>query len=241
MTPSMDRSLKSLHDSLMAEKPDDAVHDVSVCPFCADGGTSMTTYTEDELTEAVKAAVDKATTELRSKVVSLEAAQQSTEVQEAVATAIAAHEAELAALQAEKAEIATKLDEAVITAESERQRADQLLAWLEGEATAEAGRIATETRKEARLAAVKEVACFPDEYLETNAQRFAAMSDEDFEAALESYKAITAAKGGTPAGDLIPSVTGLHASRDDNGSKGTGALKGFMAQRRLGRTDFSSL
>lgn len=201
----------------------------------------MTTYTEDELTEAVKAAVDKATTEFRSKVAALEAAQQSTEVQEAVATAKAEYTELLAALEAEKAEIAAKLDEAVITAESERQRADQLLAWLEGEATAEAERIAMETRKESRLAAVKEVACFPDEYLETNAERFAAMTDEDFEIALESYKTITAAKGGSPAGGLIPAVTGLHASREDNGSKGTGALKGFMAQTRVGRTDFSSL
>lgn len=236
----MDRSLKSLHDRLLAERPDGAVHDVSVCPFCADGGTSMTTYTEDELTEATKAAVDKATAPLRLQVAELEAAQQSTEVQEAVAAAKADFDTQLAQIEADKAKIAADLDEAVLKCEAERQRADQLVAWLEGEATAEAERIATEARKDTRLAAVKEVACFPDEYLEANAQRFAAMTDEDFEASIESYKAITAAKGGTSAG-LIPAVTGLHASRDDNGSKSTTAVKGFLAQRRLGRIDFSSL
>jgi hypothetical protein len=233
---------KALHDRLLAEKPDGATHDETACPICAmtdepggttdditEGGSMSTTYTEEEL----KAAVDAATLPLAARIKDLEASHQESEVEAAVAAAKAESDAKIAEVQAE-------LDAKVIEAEAEKTRADGIVAWLDEQKTIAEQAAVAEARKAERLDAVKEVANFPAEYLEKNADRFAAMSDEDFDTAIDGFKAAIART--EEKGDGIPAKTALHAGLDtttDNGK--TTAVKALIGARRSGRVDLSSL
>jgi hypothetical protein len=240
MTTEMSRSLKALHDRLMKEKPEGAVHEPDSCPFCAmedaaDGGDM--TYTEDELKakvdEAVKAAVD----ERDARIAELSAAQLTSETARAVADAVAAKDTELADLRGE-------LDKAVLEGANAKAERDTLVAWLEGEKTAAEQREAAAARKDTRLAKLKEVAHFPDDYLEQNADRFAAMSDEEFDSRCAEYAALSP-NGKSGGSTEIPStLPGLKAGMEGPGtSRGTSAVKELMALRRdrRGVVDLSSL
>lgn len=228
-------ALKVLHDRLLAEKPEGASHDADACPLCAysedtgggNGGQDVT-VTDEQIT----AAVDEATKPLLARIAELENSAQVTEVESAKAAVKAEFEAKLAEIQKD-------LDDKVLEAQTEKDRADAMVAWLEGEKTRLDEQAALEARKDERLAKVKEVASFPDEYLDANAERFAAMSDEAFEVALEGWKAI-AAKGGGEGGDRVPDKTGLHAARDSEVTGGS-VLKEVIGLRRNGRLDLSSL
>jgi hypothetical protein len=235
-------TLKGLHDRLLAEKPEGAVHEP--CVLCAmtddNGGTdghkggsvSDQTYTEDEL----KSELAKATAALEARVKELETSQQVSEVESRVAAIKAEKDAEIADIQ-------RQLDEAVLQAAGERLRADAIVEWLEAEKTAAEQAAEQAARRDERLAKVKEVANFPEEYLVKHADRFAAMTDEDFEAHVEGLREIAAAAGLKPAGSTLPDKTGLHAARDDNTSTRSvgSATKEIFALRRSGRIDLSTL
>lgn len=159
------------------------------------------TYTEDEYNALVAKVTD-----LEAKVSELTAATETSATDAAVAAAKVELEAQIADLQ-------SKLDTATLEAEAAKKSHDDLVEYFEGEAAAIQAAAELEARKSERVAAVKEAASFPDEYLEANADRFAAMSDEQFEAALEDWKAI-APKG--TAKDDIPSTTAMTASRSND-------------------------
>lgn len=231
-------ALKVLHDQLLAKKPDGADHDPAACPLCAysedtggGDGRPDVSAAADEAT--IKAAVDEATKPLLARIAELEKSAETSEQEAAVAAVRAEYEGKLSDLQAQ-------LDGKVLEAQTEKERADLLVAWLEGEKEAQEQAAELASRKDERLAKIKEVASFPDEYLSEHAERFAAMSDDDFATTLESWKAIGAKKDGE-AGDRIPSGTALHAARDSEPARGGSALKEVIGLRRNGRVDLSSL
>jgi DNA polymerase III delta prime subunit len=179
------------------------------------------TYTEDELRAAVEAAVG----DLRGQIDSLRASQEASEIEARIATAVG--EA-TEPLSAQVTELQTKLDASVIEAQNEKARADGLEA--EKVAAAEAATLAA--RKDERVAKVAEVANFPKEYLDANAERFAAMSDEDFEARLDEYRQIAVKGTGT---DGLPAKTALKATTDSGaGPKPDSAVRDLFAMRRAG-------
>lgn len=232
------RSAKEVHDALLAEKPEDADHDITQCALCAmtdadpdetgDTGGTMT-YTEEELRAACDAAVTTATAPLAAKVQELEDERASSASQQE-------RDEALAAFEAEKSELQARLDEAVLQAQTEKERADGIVSWLEeeGEKAEQAALVAA--RKDERLTAVREAANFPDEYLESNAERWAAMSDEDFEARLGEYRVIAGKSSDTgKGGDTLPTHTALHASREGRETTAkTSAVKELFALRRDG-------
>lgn len=175
------------------------------------------TYTEEELAAAIAAAVSP----LEATVAQLREAQQSSEVAEQISAATAPLEAQIAELQ-------TQLDEATLRAETEKERADGIVAWLESEATAKTEADAAEARKAERVAKIAEVAKFPDKYVEDNADRWAAMEEDAFSAFLEGCGEIASANG-----SKLPAFTGLQASREDKKTNGS-AVREVMRLRRSG-------
>jgi hypothetical protein len=240
MPTEMSRSLKALHDRLLDDKPEGAVHEADSCPFCAmeesaDGGDDMT-YTEEDLRAKVDEAVKAAVEERDARIAELTASQQTSETAKAIADAVAAKDTELADLRGE-------LDKAVLEAANAKAEHDSVLAWLEGEKTAAEQREAAAARKDIRLAKLKEVAHFPDDYLEQNADRFAAMSDEEFDSRCAEYAALS--PNGKSASSEIPSgMPGLKAGLEGSTSRGTSsAVKELQALRRdpRGLVDLSNL
>lgn len=219
-----DQAIQEAHDLFLAEMPADATHDAATCAICATSpleGAPVKSYTEDEL----RAAVEAGTADLRTELDGLRASAAEQETVAQTATRIAE---EKAPLEAKITELQTALDAAVLEAAAEKARADAFDA--EKAAAAEAATL--EARKDERLAKVKEVANFPDEYLTANADRFVAMSDEDFEARLEDYRQIAAKATGTEG---IPGTTALLATRETAaGSKSTSAVSDLFAMRRQG-------
>jgi DNA repair exonuclease SbcCD ATPase subunit len=232
MTTTMNRSMKALHDRLLAEKPDGAVHEPESCPLCAmedanAGGGNVTTYTEDEVQARVSAAVAEATAPLEAKLNEL------TQTSE-TAAAVQAVRAEL---EPKISDLQTQLDAAVLEAANATAERDSIIAWLEAEKAAQEAEAAMKARMDERITKVKAVASFPDEYLEANKERFAAMSDEDFEVACQGWAALSASR---PQGGTIP-AGGLHHERE-SAAAGSSAVKELFSLRRShGAVDLSSL
>lgn len=161
------------------------------------------TYTQEEH-DALLAKVS----DLETQVTSLSAASTAAEIDAKVAAAVAE-------LQDKITDLSSQLDAATQEAETVKNDRDAIVAYLAGEQKAadEAAELAS--RKDARVAQVKEVASFTDEYVDANADRFAAMSDETFEAAIADWKAI-AEKASAPAPKAageIPDKTAMTAAR----------------------------
>jgi hypothetical protein len=236
MTTEMSRSLKELHDRLLGEKPEGAVHEPDSCPFCAmeesaDGGDDMT-YTEEDLKAKVDEAVKAAVEERDAKIAELSAAQLTSETAKAVTDAVASKDTEIAALRGD-------LDKAVLEAVNANAERDNLLAFLEGEKAAAEERTVAAGRKDTRLAKLKEVAGFPDDYLEQNADRFAAMSDEEFESRCAEYAALSGKSGN---GEVPSGVPGLKAGLEGPSTSRGSAVKELLALRRdRGLVDLSNL
>lgn len=201
--------LKVLHDQLLAARPEGAEHDEATCPLCAmetvdhdtnPGGSMPETFTQADLDAAVAAA----TADLQTRLEELGAQVRDTEVGRAVAEAVAAKETEVSELQAQldAAEAARTAAESKLT-ETEQFWADAI-ASHEEQATVAA-------RRDERVAKAKEASVLSEEYLEKNADRFAAMTDEDFAARLEEWRAIAAAAG--TKNSAIPAKTALVAAR----------------------------
>lgn len=179
--------LKLEHDRLLAEMPDGATHEADKCFFCTPDnnpsqGGDMKTYTEDDFTAAVQEAVAPIKAELEA----LRTSHAESEV-----------EARIAAIQAEADEKLVELQTAVDAQESranELQKANEdLIAYLAAEAQALEEASLLVARKEARKAAVNEVASFTEEQIEAKLDRWAAMSDEAWEEYLDDLKAISTA------------------------------------------------
>ena len=223
--------LKVLHDRLLAEMPDGATHDG--CPICRGettdshdtrGGFMPEAFTQEDIDTATAAA----TASLQQRLAELEAQVQETEVGQAVTKAVA--EA-VAAETARTAELQNQLD----AAEAARTAAENRLAeteqfWTQAIADHEAT-TALAARREQRVAKASEAGVFTDEYINSNAERFAAMSDEDFDARLAEW-ALIAAQSGSPTG--TPARTALTASQAEPRTANSNlALLGEFSSRRV--------
>jgi small-conductance mechanosensitive channel len=167
---------------------------------------SSRTYTEDELKEAIALALAPLQAELEK----VQASEEAQAVAAMIAEAVSPKDAEIADLQ-------KALDTATYRADTAEKQYDELVAFLDSErqAAEEAAELAA--RREARLAAVKESASFSDEYVEGAIDRWTAMADEDFNALLDDWKAVTAAKSESKSEDVqtLPTATAMQASRDE--------------------------
>lgn len=176
----------------------------------------MATFTEEEVQAAVDKAVAEASTSLQTRITELEGNQQQSALEQAIADAKAELETKIVELQ-------TQLDAAVLEAAQAKEAKDSLQeAWdAEKQSAEQAAEIAA--RRDERLAKVREVASFPDQYLEDNAERFAALSDEDFAARLAEWAEISTKE--------IPKKSAFTAARSEeaNGS----ALTSLREFRRV--------
>lgn len=210
-------TLKEEHDQLLAAMPEDATHDAVDCPFCeeadskiqtaTEGGDMSKTYTEDELAAAVAEAVAPVADELAT----LKASREAQEVE----ARIAALKAEL---EAAKAEVETQLD--VVTAERDAAKGEyeNLVAYLDAEVARQAEADAFAAKRDERIARVKEVASFTDEYVSERADKWAALDDEAFESLVEAIEAAKEAKTDGSSENKIPASTAMTATRDESGS-----------------------
>lgn len=182
------------------------------------------TYTEDELAAAIAKAIGEATAPLQTKLAELENSQQKSEMDAAI---------EAAKAEAQKAidDLQAKLDAATIEATAAKTAKEELDSfWADAIAKAENEK-AMEARRDERLSAVKEFGGFDEKYIEDNADRFVAMSDDDFTARLEEWKALVASKGT----EGIPAKTGLEVARSNAGDgKKASALAEIRNLRQAG-------
>lgn len=180
-----DDALKEVHDKLIQEMPEGTEHDEADCQFCNEssaGGGDMKTYTEDELTTAVKEAIAP--------------------VREAADTEIAALQSELDDLRAAKAnedaeseaaEMQANLDRAEARAAEAESRVEEIMTWLDSERELTEIAEYLDAVKSDRVTAVKGISSLSDEQIESKIDRWAAMSDEDFAGLLEDLEAISTA------------------------------------------------
>lgn len=240
-------ALKELHDSFLADRPEDAEHDELNCPFCATketaaeipdnegagGAMGDKTYSEDEVKAAVRVAVDEALAPSLARIEELETTAAASESEAALAEITAQHEAAQADLQA-------KVDEATLTAEQAKKSHDDLVAWLDGEKDAAEKAAQIEARREERLATAKAAAEFPEgfvKHLESIADRLAAMDDEEFTARVSEWAALVGGKPGDSGSkdDELPKETALLASREERGGGGKkSAIKELAELQRSG-------
>ena len=227
---------QEMHDKLLAEMPDGASHEEADCPFCNDvnsygGGDTMTkTYTEDELTTAVAAAVAP--------------------IKEASEAKVAELESELEDLRAAKADEETaseidslkaELEKAELRANEAEARIKEITDYLAEQAELEEVASYLEAVKAERLEVIKGFN-FAEERVEANLDRWVAMSDDDFAALVEDYTAIVeASKASIESNeeiieDEIPSETAMsHTRTEDTASKDTSsAFAAVLGARRAG-------
>jgi len=197
--------LKELHDLLLAMKPEDAAHDEAACSWCtsAETASATTPVQGGSVTEEEVRSLQERNAALEAKVSELESAQQSTEIDAKVAAVKAEFEVKLDELQ-------KQLDAAVLEATNVKAERDAVLAWLAAEAEAAQKAEEIARLKGERSARVLEVANFPAEYVESQSERWAALSEEAFVALLEDYKALSAES----AGAEIPAETAMTPSRE---------------------------
>lgn len=229
----MSTALKAYHDQLLADQPDGANHDPAGCPLCAldaahqggttaddqpKGGSGVSTFTQEQLDAAVAKAVAEATGPLQTKLDELTSQSAEQAQQDAIDAAVAEKVAELAELQ-------TKFDAATLEAATEKKAREDLEAFLAAEQTKADEKAAADARKDARIEEIKTAELpFTDEWIEENADRLAAMNDEDWAARLVEWK--TLAKKDDDG--TIPTKTSLQATREGDGSAGGGKPnKGF--------------
>jgi fibronectin type 3 domain-containing protein len=219
--------LKELHDQLLENTPSGVEHDAADCPLCADhndgasssseGGVMSKTYSQDELDAAVAAAVKP----LEDTLQDLKAGVEQSEIEQR-------HAKEKAELESKISEIQAQLDSAVLKAAEAEKQHTELVAFLEAEQAKADAAAEIARRREDRLAVVKQVASFPDEYMEANADRWAALADEDFAALTEDWKAIASKPAGDESDDnsdqMPAGQTAMVASRNDE-SDGKSAVR----------------
>jgi uncharacterized coiled-coil protein SlyX len=229
--------LRALHDRLLEVIPQGAEHKEGDCPICSvtaaetirtQGGVMPEQFSQADL----DAAVAEATGPLQQRLADLEAQAQESEVGKAVAQAVGEKQTQIADLQ-------TELD----TATAARTAAETKLAetekyWVDAVAAHEEA-VVVAARKEQRIGQATELGVFNADYIAANADRFAAMSDDEFTARIEEWKLIAAsAKPGetkTP-----PATTAMVASRTDTGTHPSSKLN-RLAELRARNVDLRSL
>lgn len=232
---STNRELKGLHDQLLEQMPEGAEHDESDCSLCAmeadeshdttPGGLMPESFTQEE----VDAAVAAATAALHTRLEELGAQVQETEVGRAIAAAVADKETSISELQAQ-------LDaaEAARTA-AESQLTETKQFWVDAIATHEQ-ELTFAARRDERITQAKEAGVFSEDYVADNADRFAAMADDDFANRLTEWRLIAAKPAEPVAPSKIPATTALSASQVDLTVPRTSQL-GLIGEMRAKRID----
>lgn len=159
--------------------------------------------------------------ELEAKLSELEAAQDAQKVEDRIAELQQSHETDLEAVKAELASVKAELDTATLKAEQSEAKYTELVDYLDAE---EASRVAAEeaaARKDERVAKVKEIAKFSDEYITKRENEWAELSDEHFEVLLEDLKAVASADPVKPNGaDATPPRETAMSGSEDNSNVG---------------------
>lgn len=224
--------LKELHDRLLEVKPEGASHDAASCPVCngtatvehandISHGGSVKTYTEDEFNAVLAQVAD-----LEAKVKELDGVRLESAAEAKIAEAQAQADAKVADLQ-------SQLDAAVLEAQAAKQEKEATVAYLEAQ-QAEADRAAqVAALREERIAKVKEVASFPDEYIESRADAWAALDEEAFEAHLADWKAIGSKPAADATSEALPADTAMKASRETTTTR-SGSLREVLGFRFQG-------
>jgi hypothetical protein len=229
---------KDMHDLLLSVKPDGAVHDATACDWCSpviqatdetdrtEGGVLDVSITQEDLDKAVAAAVAS----LQAEVDALRQFKAEIESTDAAK----AHEAAVAAVEAEKADLQAKLDAANIEVNEWKTKHDEVTAWLAAEAEMAEKEAQIAALRDERVEAVKALQIFADDYVEENAQRYAEMTDEVFTASIADWKAIKATKSSDGEEQELPTKTTFVATRDDDGKAKTSHLREVMRLRNEG-------
>jgi len=160
-------------------------------------------YTENDLKEAVEAAVAEALAPFREEA--------------ALDTLAKAFEDAKAPLAEQVKTLQDELDSTTLRAAKAEADYAELVTMLEA-AKAEAEEAAAiAERRDARREAVKDLP-FEAAHVEANLDRWAAKSDEDFEELLDGWKAVMAKKEDVVVVETatIPATTAMKASREDN-------------------------
>lgn len=215
---STNNELKALHDQFLEMKPEGVDHDAGACPLCAMEATDSQNSTtpggpmpESFTQEDVDAAVAAATADLTQRLEELGAQVQKTEVDKAVAAATAEYDAKVAELQAQ-------LDAAQVectAARNELAEANQF--WADAIAAHQEA-AAFAARRDERVAKAREAGVLPEDYLTANADRFAAMADDDFAARLDEWRLIASKVPEGATGSSQPPPTALVASAEGQGA-----------------------
>lgn len=228
-----------MHDLLLSVKPEGAVHDSTSCAWCSataletngpdrtEGGVLDVSITQEDIDKAVLAAVGPLQSELEA-LRKFKAEIESTDAAKAA-------EAAIEAAKAEAAELQTKLDAATIEATEAKTKHDEFVAWLTAEAEKAEHEAQIAALRDERVEAVKALEVFPDTYVEENANRYAEMTPEVFEAAIADWKAIKATKSSDEGEEQeLPAKTTFVATRDDDGKAKTSHLREVMRLRNEG-------
>jgi hypothetical protein len=177
---------KEQHDRLMSVKPADVSHEN--CNICTptpvgqensiEGGDMSKSYTEEEFTAAVLEAV----TPVKAELDKLRTSQAQVEIDAAITAAVETVEAKVAQLE-------TELDAAKVEAAAIEQKFNDTVVILLAEAEEKAEAELRESKRDERRAAVKAATALADDYIDSKLDRWVAMSDEDFAAIVEDWKA----------------------------------------------------
>lgn len=183
----------------------------------------MADFTQDQVDAMIAQAVAAAMVPLQSKITELEAAQATDEVQAAVAAATAP-------LVAEKEGLQTQLDAAIAAKTAAETALTDVRTYLESEATAVAEAAAIEANKTKRVEEAKAAKVLDEKYIDDNADRFAAMTDEDWTSRLDEWKLV--AKATVPPKPVVKTAFQASRQTDAGAAGGTSALKLVGSLRR---------
>jgi len=201
------------------------------------GGDMTTTFSQEQ----VDAMIAEALTPMQEELSVLRAKSDAEEVETQIAALTEQYDSEVA-------EIRSQLDAKVLEAAAATAKYDELVTMLEDAATADAEAAERAERLESRLAQIEEVANFPEDYIAAQSDRWAAMSDEAFEATLADYTAVAAGmpdfmkkkKKKEDETDLPDkSVLNSGAGREEASAKGSAINKGSL--QALRNVDYSTL
>ncbi len=183
---------KELHDQLLANKPATAVHEAAGCIYCTEQASHQEEKVEDKIFS-----------------------------QEQLDTLIAS------AVESANAKFVTENEETLLTLRTELE--DSQAATVKALEEVKAGKDLIAERDETarlktlgedRVKKVKEVASFTDEELEARRERYAKMSDEEFDLQLADYKAIIEAASASGTGDAKKLKTSFSGNRETAGEEG---------------------
>ena len=239
MSATDSKQLKDLHDTLLAAMPEGAQHDPTSCVLCAaedehhhtdttSGGLMPETYTQDDLDAAVSAGK----VDLQKRLDELEAQAQQSEVGKAVADAVAERETRIGELQ-------NQLDAAQAAKTAAESSVVETTKFWDEAILAHELEVQLAARRDERVAKAKESGIFDEEYILANADRFAAMSDDDFASRIDEWRLI-ASKAAEKPSSGIPATTALTAARSADADQPKSALQ-YVSGLAAKRIDINTL